>query len=340
MLYRSIVIVLLNCLVLQKGIAQDKDTRMLLVVSKAEHVLALVDPQTLEVIAKIPVGPNPHEVIASADGHYAYVSNPGNSDMHEIDVIDLQARKALPAIDTRPLYGPHGLQYVDGKLWFTAQGSKAVGRIDTRTGNVEWSMGTGQDVTHMIYVEKDGRSFYTTNVQSGTVSIFNNVLLQPTVPPTGKLPPGAKPHMDWVQTLVPVKVGSEGFDVSPDGAELWTVSDDGIASIIDVKKKLKVDSIDTKMLGAHRMKFTPDGKYVAIVSVRTGQLMFFDVNTRQVVKELKMDQGATMLMDPVNGRLFVSCPLDANVTIVDLKTMSVTGRLNVGGRPDGLAFSS
>jgi YVTN family beta-propeller protein len=47
----------------------------LLVLSKKDHTLAIVDPATLKVVAKMPVGDDPHEVIASADGKTAYVSN-------------------------------------------------------------------------------------------------------------------------------------------------------------------------------------------------------------------------------------------------------------------------
>jgi YVTN family beta-propeller protein len=48
---------------------------VLLALSKTDHTLSIVDPVTLKVIAKMPVGPDPHEVIASADGTRAWVSN-------------------------------------------------------------------------------------------------------------------------------------------------------------------------------------------------------------------------------------------------------------------------
>jgi YVTN family beta-propeller protein len=49
----------------------------LLVLSKSDHTLAIVDPSSLQVIAKVPVGNDPHEVIAFTDGTTAYVSNYG-----------------------------------------------------------------------------------------------------------------------------------------------------------------------------------------------------------------------------------------------------------------------
>jgi len=52
-------------------VAQSTPKRTLLALSKGDHILAIVDPATLKVIAKVPVGSDPHEVIASADGKTA-----------------------------------------------------------------------------------------------------------------------------------------------------------------------------------------------------------------------------------------------------------------------------
>ena len=41
----------------------------LLILSKQDHTIAIVDPATLRVVARIPVGDDPHEVVASTDGH-------------------------------------------------------------------------------------------------------------------------------------------------------------------------------------------------------------------------------------------------------------------------------
>src|SRR6201996_238972 len=106
--------------------AQSIPHRSLLALSKTDHPLAIVDPATLKIIARVPVGEDPHEVIASADGKTAYVSIYGGGSLHELNVIDLIAQKPLPAIDTKPFMGPHGITFATGKLWFTAEGSKAV----------------------------------------------------------------------------------------------------------------------------------------------------------------------------------------------------------------------
>ncbi len=317
--------------------AQPTPKRSLLALSKANHTLSIVDPATLKIIARIPVGEDPHELVASADGRNAYVCIYGGGSLHEINVIDLIAQKPSTNIDTRPLFGPHDITFVNGKAWFTAEGSKAVGRYDPATGKLDWSMGTGQDRTHMIYVTADGKKIYTTNVSSGTVSILVDMLVQPGQ----KAPPGAEPHEEWMQTVVPTARGSEGFDVSPDGNELWTASSDvGTIFIIDLAAKKLSAKIDAKVNGANRLKFTPDGKQVFISSLQTGELTIYDAKTRKEAKRLKLGKGAAgILMDPESSRAFVACSSDNYIAIIDLKTLEVTGKLDVGGVPDGLAWA-
>jgi len=317
--------------------AQSTPSRSLLALSKTDHMLAIVDPVTLKVIARVPVGEDPHEVIASSDGTTAYVTIYGGGSLHELNVIDLVAQKPLVNVDTRPLFGPHGLTFANGKAWFTAEGSKSVGSYDPATGKLDWSMGTGQDRTHMIYVTADGKKIYTTNVSSGTVSILIDTLIQP-----GKMaPPNAKPHEDWIQTVVPTVRGSEGFDVSPDGSELWTASsEDGTISVIDLGAKKLAAKIDAKVLGANRLKFTPDGKLVFIASLQSGELTIYNVKSHTEMKRLKIGHGAAgILMDPDGSRAFVACSADNYIAIIDLKTLEVTGHLDVGGVPDGLAWA-
>jgi hypothetical protein len=65
---------------------------------------------------RAPVGPDPHEVIASGDGKTAAVSIYGGGRYHSLSVIDLVAQKTLPDIDTGALSGPHGLASVGGKI--------------------------------------------------------------------------------------------------------------------------------------------------------------------------------------------------------------------------------
>ena len=353
-LLRLISVAVLGCSVIA-CVAQPTSKSALLALSKTDHTLAIVDPVTLKVLTKVPVGADPHEVIASSDGKTAYVSIYGGGSLHEINVIDLVNQKALPSIDTKPFLGPHGITFVAGKVWFTAEGSKAVARFDPATKQFDWAMGTGQDRTHMIYVTPDAKKVYTTNVSSGTVSILVDTLMQfggprpggnqpaGATPPAGSPPPGFRPQprRDWVQTVIPVSRGSEGFDVSPDGKQLWTAAaDDGTIAVIDLATKKVTDKIDAKVLAANRLQFTTDGKMVLISSLRNGDIVVYDAMSRKEMKRVNIGHGAAgILMDPDGSRAFIGCTGDNYVAVIDLKKLEVVGHIDVGGGPDGLAWA-
>ncbi|QEC65590.1 YncE family protein [Mucilaginibacter ginsenosidivorans] len=327
--------------------AQPTPKRALLALSKVDHTLAIIDPASLKILARVPVGPDPHEVIASADGKTAYVTIYGGGSLHELSVVDLAGQKALPSIDTKPFMGPHGVTFADGKLWFTAEGTKTVVRYDPATGKFDWCMGTGQDRTHMIYVTGNGKKVYTTNVSSATVSILTDSLMKPRgfqngpPPPNGSAggPPPARE--EWVQTVIPVGKGSEGFDVSPDGKELWTAgAGDGIVTVIDLATEKVTTSIDAKVQGANRLAFTPDGKLVLISSLRAGDLFIFDAATRKQIKQVSTGHGAAgILVDDDGSRAFIGCTGDNYVAVVDLKTLTISGHIAIKGA-DGLAWAT
>lgn len=332
--------------------AQSTPSRFLLALSKRNHTLAIVDPKSLQVIARVPVGLDPHEVIASSDGKTAYVSIYGGGRYHALSVIDLVGQKALPDIDTGALNGPHGLVFVGGKVWFTAEGAKVVATYDPVSAKIDWVMGTGQNRTHMLYVTPDQRQIYTTNVSSATVSILEKVTLPPMGPPPGmqlpqgSLPPppptgGTQPRMDWNETVIPVGKGDEGFDVTPDGHELWTANaQDGTLSVVDLTTRTVTATLDAKTFGANRLKFTPDGKLVLISSLRDGGLVVYDAASRKEFKRVQIGHGAAgILMDRDGNRAFIACGPDNYVAVLDLKALEVTSHIDVGGEPDGLAWA-
>jgi DNA-binding beta-propeller fold protein YncE len=58
------------------------------------------------------------------------------------------------------------------------------------------------------------------------------------------------------------------------------------------------------------------------------------------VKRLNIGHGAAgLLMDADAERAFVACTSDDYVAVVDLKKLEVTDHIDVGGKPDGLAWA-
>src|SRR4051812_41179400 len=96
-------------------LAEDTPKSALLTLNKGDSSLAIVDPLTLKVVARVPAGPDPHEVVATADGKLAFVSNYGGG--RTLSVIDLLGQKALQPVELGALRSPHGLATADGKIY-------------------------------------------------------------------------------------------------------------------------------------------------------------------------------------------------------------------------------
>ena len=326
-------------------------TPRLLVLSKTDHVLSLVDPATRQVVAQIPSGPDPHEVIASTDGRMAYISNYGGGAFHTITPVDLVQRRALPVIELGALRGPHGLDFALGKVWFTAEAAKAIGRYDPRTQQIDWVLGTGQDRTHMLVVSPDGTRIVTTNVSAGTVSVIEQGRGAPPGgpppggpppggPPPGGPPPGGPPRAEWTETVVPVGTGAEGIDVTPDGRTAWVANaGDGTISVIDLATKRVTVTLAADVRGANRIKFTPDGALAFVSTLGGPNVTVLQTASRTVVARIPVGRGAAGLqMQPDGARVYVACTPDDDIAVIDTRSLAVVGRITAGRQPDGLAW--
>lgn len=328
---------------------------LLLAINKGDNTLAIVDAATLKVLGTAPTGPDPHEVVASSDGTLAYITNynAGNGSANSLSVVDLVAMKALPPVDLGALSRPHGIALAGGKIYFTAEGAKVVGRYDPVSRRVDWVVGTGQDRTHMVIVSSDQTRLFTTNVASATVSMLEQVTVtRRGGPPRGTGPPGAAgrgavgrgagvppPSTDWRVTVVPVGMGAEGFDLSPSGRELWVANAQGSSiSVVDVAKKA-AETLSVRFRSANRLKFTPDGKYALISDLGGTEVIVMDAASRQEVKRIDVGGGAAGIqMSPDGARAFVAVGSQNGVAVIDLATLQVTGRIATGPGPDGLAW--
>jgi YVTN family beta-propeller protein len=335
----------------------------ILVLEKSQNTLVIVDPVTLEIVGRVPVGNDPHEVAVSDDGRTAYVSNYSNG--NTIAVVDLVAQKALAPIDLGALRSPHGVDFRGGKLYFTAEAAKVVGRYDPATGKIDWVIGTGQDRTHMVIVTADLKTVLTSNVSSSTISI-----IQQAAPGTGRGPgrpgdpnqpgnpggrgsqggpgaPGGPPpggrggQPDWTVTNIPVGQGSEGFDLTPDGKELWVANaQDHTISVIDIAVKKVVQTLPSTG-NANRLKITPNGKYAFVSDLGGTDLLIIDVVTRREFKKLTMPASSEgLLMSPDGAHAYTTLNTRDSVAVIDLKTLAVTGEVKTGRGPDGLAWAA
>jgi YVTN family beta-propeller protein len=308
-------------------VAAETPAQALLVLNKDANELAIVDPVSQKVVARVPTGEAPHELTVSSDGKLAFAGNygartPGNT----ISVIDLVAQKELHRVDLGPLRRPHGMTFYGGRVYFTAEVNRLIGRYDPASNQIDWLFGTGQIGTHMVILSKDGNHIFTSNIGSDSVSAIER--------PSESAP--------WTESWISVGKGPEAIDMSPDGKEIWSGhSGDGGVSIIDTAAKKVVQTLSLGTKRINRLKFTLDGKQVLISDLGAGDLVVLDAPARKEIKRVKLGSSAEgILMAPDGSHAYVAVSGDNNVAIIDLKTLGVSGRISTGPDPDGMAWAS
>ncbi len=310
----------LSCLVLvtaaHVAAAQTPSATRLLVLLRNASALAFVDPASGTVLGRVPVVADPHEVAVTPDGRTAFVASPREG----ISVIDIAAMKELRRVDTGAFSAPHDVLFAGGKLYFTAEGFKTIGRYDPAVNKVEWMLGIGQDGTHMMVLARDQQTMWVPNRGSNSVSVIEGVA-------------GGPPKFRTTAIPVPGKT-PEGIDLSPDGRELWTATrGDGGVSIVDTAARKVIQSFNLKLTDANRLKFTPDGK-VLILDGGAGTLVVVDAASRKEVKRLKVAPGDSgdggMFVMPDGSRAYLGLRDDHSVVVIDLKTLEIENRFAMG----------
>jgi YVTN family beta-propeller protein len=341
----------------------------LLVGEKDVGSLAIIDPVKLEIIARIPVGNQPHEVVS--DGKFAYVSNSGATTM---TVVDVAGQKRLPSVDMNPMGALHGITVAGGKLYISHENSRIISRYNPETARIDWSLGTGFG-SHLIIVAPDERTMYLASVgdeimatiegttpfgaaggrgggggrgapgggagpgaggqAASAASVTNVTPAAPAAPGAGRAGGG---RGGATITRYPSGVGVEGFDISPDRKEFWAVNvRDKSITVVDLAQKRVVDTIALPTTYSNRLRFTLDGKYVLVSELQGNQMLVLDAKTRKEVKRIDVGAGGEgIFIEPSGARAFYAVSRGGKVAVIDTKTLEVIKEITGLQNPDGM----
>lgn len=290
----------------------------LLVGEKAAGRLVIIDPETLEIVARIPAGGNLHEL--ATDGRFVYIG----SNLPGITVVDVVAQKRVESLDVSAFGDRHAITFAGSHLYVGHENQRLISRYDPATKKFDEVIGLPGG-SHMLLVTPDEQRIFTASSNGQLIAIIDRVT-------------NDRGQKNLKFSTFPGDTRMEGMALSPDGNEYWALHMNAKKiSIINVPEKKLLSTISFEGGLNNRIKFTKDGKYVLMNELQGNELRIWEVATRKEVKRIDVGAGGEgIFIDPVRPRAYYTVSAGNKLVVIDTDTMTVIKEIPDLQNPDGM----
>ncbi|WP_314375076.1 YncE family protein [Sphingomonas paucimobilis] len=297
----------------------------LALVEKGEGRVAFYDVGDGRRLGTVPLGVQPHEMVADPAGRYAYVGGYGvkgwqtaGEGGHQLWVIDLAERRLARTIDLAPHRRWHGMRMdAQGRLYALSEPDSLLARFDqpATAETPDRMIPVGGARSHYFVVRRDGARAYIADTMSGMVIMVN--------PNDASFAP-VKQHIGQAP---------EGLALSPDERTLYVV--DRPAGILHALDATTLQPrARTRLRGeAVRVIVQPDGRLI-VSNQADKSLTRHAAATLAEEARLALPAAAPGLNLPA-GSTTLYAALDNNrLAIIDLAAWKIVGGFATGDAPD------
>lgn len=299
------------------------DSRALAVVHGHESTLACYDVAAGREIFRAATGPCPQGACLSPDRRLLYVTGygrPGTDPAvergHAIDVFDLRRRSSVGSIPLGRHLRPIGIAvHSGGRLFVTCEDDETLVILRLEDDSLHHAVLLEQHLPRAIAVSPDGRTAFTANARSASVS-------------------GIDVMMGVVLRTLELEGRPEGMAFSPDGRVLHVaLPEQGSVALVDAVRIEKAGQIETGPCPV-QLAVTPDGGRLAVLLHHGKALEVLDTATRKKTHTIPIDGEPTHLAMSSDGELaFASCEAD-RVDVISLAEARIVTSLATRGRPE------
>jgi YVTN family beta-propeller protein len=277
-------------------------------------------------LGEVPVGKHPHEMVISADGRFAYITDNGTMRIEQagtggntVSIVDLVARKKVGEISLGRFRRPHGiaLNPKSGLLAVTTELPDQLLLIDPASRAIVKTFDPKGKTAHMVAWDSEGRWAYVSNSNSANVTALEAE--------SGRL------------RLIPTRERPEGSVLSPDGQRLYVVNREAERiSVIDTTKQELVREIRTGN-GPVRVAVTPDGRQLVYALMHESKVEFADATSGRILGQVALGGQPVSLNLSSDGKLAFASAQDIDtVYVISVPERKIVRQFRTapGARPD------
>lgn len=283
-----------------RGIGISEDGKLLVVATRDNGSVSIIDTATNEVINQVKVGQNPEFVRIKGD--FAFVSyepsSKGGPPPAPGSAEALAAQKDDADDDKEPA---------------------RIGIIDLKKGKKIREI-TGGPETEGIEFSKDGKLLIITNEADNTVTVHNIK--------TNKLVKTVKTHQYGDRP--------RGIKTSPDGKTYLATLEYGNKFLV-LDKNFKVKRTVDTGAAPYGISYDATGKHIFVASNKAKVLEVFDAKTYEKVKEIPSGNRCWHFsFTPDDKQILLACGKSDAVFVIDAEKLEVTKQIEVKNMPWGL----
>ncbi|MDX1916141.1 MAG: cytochrome D1 domain-containing protein [Methylophilus sp.] len=283
-----------------RGLGVTDDGKFLIVATRENGSVSVIDTATNEVVKQIPVGKNPEFV--RVKGNLAFVS------------YEPSAKGGPP-----PAPGSAEAKSADANQDDDDKEPARIGIIDLKKGKKIREIIGGPE-TEGIEFSKDGSQLVITNEADNTITVHNIK--------TGKLIKKIKTHAYGDRP--------RGIKVSPDGKTYISSLEYGNKLMVMNKNFKVLRTVDTGTT-PYGISYDKDGKYIFVASNKDKLLQVFDANTYEKVKDIPTGNRCWHFsFTPDDTQIMLACGKSDAIFVIDTEKLEVTKQIEVKQMPWGL----
>jgi len=304
-----------SCAVLAMSAAQ---ANVVVVLNSRDATVQLLDQASYQDLSTIPVGKEPHHLMATPDNKSLIVaSSVGN------ELIFLDPKTGQPQRTVKDILDPYQIGFSPDQKWFVSN-SLRLDRVDLykydgANMTLAKRIPLAKLPSHMAFNAASNMVFVTLQGSDQVSAIDLTTQAVKWTLPVGKLPAGIAMTPDDKYLLVGI-MGSDYVEV------------------IDWRAQKTVKRIKAGQ-GAHNFRSAGDGRYTYVSNRVSNSINIIDQKTLENVGQINVPGGPDCMEVTEDGKtMWVTLRWIKKVAVIDLASRKVIKTIPVGRSPHGVFF--
>ncbi|CAG9195530.1 conserved exported hypothetical protein [Paraburkholderia caribensis] len=290
-----------------------------IVLNSGDASVSLIDEVSQKVVDTVPVGKEPHHLMATPDNQSLIVANSVGNNLVFLDPRSGKVQRWLSDIED-----PYQLGFSNDRKWFVTNGLRLdrvdIYHYDGKDFSLAKRVPLSAMPSHMTFTS-DSKIVFVTLQESGEVAAIDLA----TQSVLWKMPVGRAPAGLWLTS------GDKYLLVGMTGADY--------VAVVDWRVRKVVKTIHTDK-GAHNFRSLADGQHVLVTNRVGNTISILDQNTLMNVGTITglLPGPDDMELTPDRRYLWVTFRFTRYVGVIDMKTLKLVNTIKVGKSPHGIYF--